>query len=54
MSLLLILLIVLVVLAFAAPYTGHPLPGGNLIGFLLVIILVIFLVYLLAGGLALD
>ena len=49
MSLILIVLIVLLVLAFAAPYTGHPLPGGNLIGLLLVLLLIIFVVYALSG-----
>ena len=49
MTLILIVLILLVVLAFAAGPTGHPLPGGNLIGLLLVLLLVIFVVYLLSG-----
>lgn len=49
MSLLLIVLIVLLILAFAAPYTGHPLPGGNLIGFVLLLLVVILVVSLVSG-----
>jgi hypothetical protein len=55
MTLLLIIILLLVVVAFVAPHTGHPLPGGNLIGFLLVLLFVILLVYLLLGsGLAIE
>ena len=49
MELLLIILIVLVVLAFVAPLTGHALPGGNLVGLALLILLVFLLVYMFSG-----
>lgn len=49
MELLIVLVVIILIVALVLPMTGHPLPGGGLIGVLLAILVAVAVIYLLFG-----
>ncbi len=48
-ELLVVILVVLLICAFVAPHAGVAVPGGNLIGIILLVLLILVLLGLVGG-----